>query len=119
MNLAGQTIRQDFAVTATPLMWTSSEAGQASSITIGFAVRSEIERGSVSDVLITLPENFAHAIEKATSVQSLNSNLPLRSIGIRGWADFRMMDRLVIHLDNNQPVPVGLYRFVFPVTVPE
>jgi len=119
MNMAGQEIRSDFVAQALDLSWTSSEAGQASSITLGFKVRSEIPRGVVADFLIMLPTNYAHAIEKKDSVRSLNSMLPLREVGTRGWVDFRMMDRLVIHLDPNKPVPVGEYKFILPVTVPE
>jgi hypothetical protein len=119
MNMAGQEIRQDFVAQAIELSWTSSEAGQASSITIGFKVRTEIGRGIVADFLIMLPMNYAHAIEKKDAVRSLNSLLPLREVGTRGWVDFRMMDRLVIHLDPNREIPVGEYKFIFPVTVPE
>lgn len=119
MNMAGEEIRSDFVAQAIDLSWTSSEAGQASSITLGFKVRSEIPRGVVADFLIMLPMNYAHAIEKKDAVRSLNSMLPIREVGTRGWVDFRMMDRLVIHLDPNKAVPVGEYRFIFPVTVPE
>jgi len=119
MNMAGEEIRSDFVAQAIDLSWTSAEAGQATSITLGFKVRSEIPRGIVADFLIMLPMNYAHAIEKKDAVRSLNSMLPLREVGTRGWVDFRMMDRLVIHLDPNKPVPVGEYKFIFPVTVPE
>jgi hypothetical protein len=119
MNMGGQAIRDDFVAQALDMSWTSAEAGQASSITLGFKVRSEIPRGVVADFLIMLPMNYAHAIEKKDAVRSLNSLLPLREVGARGWVDFRMMDRLVIHLDPNKAVPVGDYKFIFPVTVPE
>lgn len=121
MNIAGKTIQPDFKMVSTPLRWTSSDAGQASTITIGFIVAETIPPNQLGDLLITLPENFAHAIEQECSVESSNGALPLLASvqGTCKWVDIQLADRVVIHLDRNKEVPPGTYELSFPVTVPE
>jgi len=120
MNLPGQTIRTDLSAAGLPLKWTSAEAGQASSITVGFTVNQEIPTGLLGAVLITFPENFGHAIEKASSVVSTGDLLPLKQGASDGdWLDFRMVDRLIVILDPAKRVEKGNYQLEFPVTVPE
>merc|ERR1719247_853881 len=94
MNLPGQEIRNDLTIVASPLKWTSSEAGQASTVTVGFTVNEAIKTGLLGAILITFPENFGHAIEKASSVVSNRDQLPLKEGNNDGdWLDFRMVDR--------------------------
>jgi len=120
MNLPGQDIRTDLGVVGTPLKWTSSEAGQASTITIGFTVKETVSVGLLGAILITFPENFGHAIEKASSVVSKRDQLPLKKgDSDSDWLDFRMVDRLIIILDPAKRVEKGNYQLEFPVTVPE
>jgi len=116
MSMAGQAIHSGLSLLATPISWTSSEAGQTSTVTIGFEVVAAVAAGSLGAVLITLPENFAHAIEVASSVVSVNSGLNLQQ---GSWADISMVDRLVLILDETRAVAPGKYEFRFPITVPE
>merc|ERR1712203_472325 len=117
MDIEGNKIHYNIPVAATPLHWTSSEAGQASMITIGFNASGAISHNRLDSMLITFPENFAHAIEKQSSVESVNSKLPLGQ-GDNGWVDIRMVDRLLVHLDPTREIAAGIYEFRFPVTVP-
>jgi hypothetical protein len=116
MNLPGQSIHPDLSAVAKSLEWTSSEAGQASTITVGFKMNSAASAGVLGAILITFPENFGHAIEKESSVVIKKDQLPLKQ---EDWLDFRMVDRLIVLLDPAQAVAVGDYEIEFPVTVPE
>jgi len=121
MSIPGKTIHPELKMVSTPLRWTSSDAGQASTITMGFVVAEKILPNKLGDLLITLPENFAHAIEQECSVESINGALPLLASvdGACKWVDIQLADRVVIRLDPNQEVPPGTYELRFPVTVPE
>jgi hypothetical protein len=120
MDIPGQTIQKDLLVVGAPLKWTSSEAGQATTITVGFTVEEAIPTGLLGAILITFPENFGHAIEKASSVVSDLDQLPLLSgDSDSAWLDFRMVDRLIVLLDPAKGVAKGSYQLAFPVTVPE
>jgi len=120
MNLPGQTIQDQLSLLGTPLMWTSSEPGQASSITMGLRVTSVVPKGLLGTILITFPENFGHAIEKWTSVVSKQDTLPVQGgQTASSWLDYSMVDRIIIHLDPDKDLLVGEYQLEFPVTVPE
>lgn len=121
MDIPGKTIHPGFKMVSTPFRWTSSDAGQASTITMGFVVAERIPPNQFGDLLITLPENFAHAIEQECSVQSSNVALPLlaTAAGACKWVDIQLADRMAFHLDANQELPPGTYELSFPVTVPE
>jgi len=121
MSIPGKTIHPELKMVSTPLRWTSSDAGQASTITMGFVVAETIRPNQFGDLLITLPENFAHAIEQECSVESSNVALPLLASaeGACKWVDIQLADRVVIHLDPNQELPPGTYELSFLVTVPD
>jgi hypothetical protein len=118
-TLAGRTINQDLRLSASKLEWTAAEAGQASSLTIGFKVLTEVPKGALGSLLLMLPANFAHSVDTTSGVTSKNDQLPLRQAVQGPWVDFAVMDRIVVYLDPNLPIKVGEYKFSFPVTVPE
>jgi len=122
MNMPGKPISQDLLVDQRPFRWTSSQAGQASSITVGFTVNQQIALGVLGAVLITFPENFGHAIETEDDLKFNVGQLPLMPSGgntSTSWLDFSLVDRLVIVLDPTQGVSPGDYEIEFLVTVPE
>mmetsp|Transcript_66823 Transcript_66823/g.211492 ORF Transcript_66823/g.211492 Transcript_66823/m.211492 type:complete len:218 (+) Transcript_66823:3-656(+) len=121
MDIPGQPLLTGYSIQATPLSWTASEAAQASSITMGFQVNNEIPLDRLGKVLLTFPDNFAHAIERECNVEVLDTSLPLlaQDSGQCSYIDIRNLDRLLIHLDPNKVIPPGSYQFRFPVTVPE
>jgi len=119
MDIPGRIIHYNVPIVVAPLSWTSADAGQASTITVGFTTSDDITHNRLDSMLITFPENFAHAIERESSVVSTNSQLPLGTGNVGGWIDIRMVDRLLVHIDPTQIIPKGTYEFQFPVTVPE
>ncbi|CAE7456905.1 unnamed protein product [Symbiodinium natans] len=116
----GPQLQSELHLGPRPLRWTAAEAGQASSVIVGFEVRQEVKRGLVGSVLITLAENFKHTLETPHGIEILNPSLALsRSHGANAWADIRMADHVLIHLDLAQALLPGDYDFRIPITVPE
>eukprot|EP00416_Gambierdiscus_australes_P026186 CAMPEP_0171061042 /NCGR_PEP_ID=MMETSP0766_2-20121228/4177_1 /TAXON_ID=439317 /ORGANISM="Gambierdiscus australes, Strain CAWD 149" /LENGTH=259 /DNA_ID=CAMNT_0011516665 /DNA_START=13 /DNA_END=792 /DNA_ORIENTATION=- len=120
MDFPGLTVYQGYFIRATPLAWTSSEPGQVSSVTVGFFTSAEVPLDRLGAVLISFPDNFAHAVERPCNVR-VPTTLPLlpQGHGDCSWMDIRILDRLLIYLDPKTAVPVGEFEFTFPVTVPE
>lgn len=117
MNLPGPKFQPAVKVVRPSLAWTSAEPGQASRITVRFAVSAAIQAYTVGSLLITFPQNFEHNIEKVSEVVSKNDQLAVRS-GSAG-VGVHMVDRLLVRLDASIKIPAGEYGFEFPVTVPE
>lgn len=116
----GQQLQSELHVGPRPLRWTAAEAGQASSVVMGFEVRQQVKRGLVESVLLTLAENFEHSLETPRGIEILNPSFPLSSShGATSWADIRKEDRILIHIDLARPLPPGQYDFRIPITVPE
>eukprot|EP00929_Paragymnodinium_shiwhaense_P100748 TRINITY_DN632_c3_g1_i1.p1 TRINITY_DN632_c3_g1~~TRINITY_DN632_c3_g1_i1.p1 ORF type:complete len:3134 (+),score=549.00 TRINITY_DN632_c3_g1_i1:175-9576(+) len=121
VGVAGIDIGPSLGVDPLPLQWTSAEAGGVSTVTMGFAVQKMIARYAAGAVLITFPEYFTHAVERASNVVISNEKLPLMSKGgiEDGWLNISTVDRIILNLNSGQPVLGGEYRVTFPVTVPE
>jgi len=119
IGFPGLVLQEGLPLSSLPLFWSSSQAGQLSTVTLGLAATQLVPAGSFATILITLPENFVHAIEQESDVQSKNRALPLRTTVQGGWIDFSLGDRLVIHLDPAKSIPAGEFPLSFQLTVPE
>uniref|UniRef100_A0A7S1A1Q2 Uncharacterized protein n=1 Tax=Noctiluca scintillans TaxID=2966 RepID=A0A7S1A1Q2_NOCSC len=117
LGLVGQTIR-DLSLQAELLTWTLSDAGQVSTVGVTFTVSANIVPATFGQILITLPENWAHVVELTSDVESstYNNSLPLAP---EPWVDFSLEDKLIVTLNVSQAIVVGQYRLRFPVSVPE
>ncbi|CAK9103661.1 unnamed protein product [Durusdinium trenchii] len=104
----GRVLQEKILVDSRPLQWTAAEAGQASSIVIGFQLHQRVGKNTLGAVLITLAESFKHALRFAEDLEILNSALPIAR-SRDGWAEVRKVDRIWVFLDAAQPVPAGAY----------
>ena len=68
------------------LLWTSTKANRASTITISFDILESLPDlvvapdQQIDEILITLPRGFIHRVEKTTDLQLMNENMPLREV---------------------------------------
>lgn len=73
----------------------------------------------IDEILITLPNDFVHLVEKPTDLQLMNENMPLRDVD---YVDYFQKDRIRIFLELNRSSWVtlksGSYGFRFNVMVP-
>lgn len=118
MGVSGMPLQQGIYASAGPLLYTSSEAQQASIITVGFDVTVAIERNVVSAVLITLPENFVHNVGGSDGLVISNEANEAMRLQVQS-VDTSVQDRLTILMDTTLSVPEGRFRFSFPATVPQ
>eukprot|EP00927_Polykrikos_kofoidii_P054149 TRINITY_DN48622_c0_g1_i1.p1 TRINITY_DN48622_c0_g1~~TRINITY_DN48622_c0_g1_i1.p1 ORF type:complete len:3075 (+),score=329.05 TRINITY_DN48622_c0_g1_i1:114-9338(+) len=116
MTRPGQTIYPRVTVAALPLLWTSSDAGQASTITVGFEVIHAIPRRTIGGICIVLPQHFAHSVERSGSIVDSNKDLPVFNKDKR--VNFSMENELLLQLDPKKSIPEGNYSFQFPVVIP-
>jgi len=118
--LPGQELHQNMSISGMQLDWTSSEAGQMSTVAVSFHVNSTIPAGSLGSMLITFPQNYEHAIETEASVKITDKALfPLLNEEGQNAMDISMIDRLSISMDHRSELAAGSYRLEFPVTIPE
>lgn len=119
-------IQDKLRIQALPLQWTSSRAGRATTISIGFNALETLpdpiiaEFQQVGEILITLPSGFLHLVEIESDFSSTNEDLPKRR---KGWLDYMKKNQVRVSLDLNQtgswaPMKSGKYEFRFPVLVP-
>ncbi|CAE8634137.1 unnamed protein product [Polarella glacialis] len=123
LSIPGRAINAGLWLAPRPLLWTAADAGQASSVTIGFSVKEALTRGTLGSVLVKYPEGFFHTMGSSSQVKISSALLPVLRDSSRGgrggWVDISLADRWVIQLDPDSAVPAGVYDFQFPVTVPE
>eukprot|EP00913_Durusdinium_trenchii_P009650 g9067.t1 len=98
----GRVLQEKILVDSRPLQWTAAEAGQASSIVIGFQLHQRVGKNTLGAVLITLAESFKHTLRFAEDLEILNSALPIAR-SRDGWAEVRKVDRIWVFLDAAQP----------------
>lgn len=121
MNIDGWNIHTKLQMRAAPLAWSQSGSGTLSVITLGFDLLDELPDNPpliLSEVLITFPQGFVHAIETSRDFESLNEEFPIDR-GNPNWLDYTQMDRIRVRLALDVDFKTGEYRFNFPVYVPQ
>eukprot|EP00434_Breviolum_minutum_P018664 symbB.v1.2.016467.t2/scaffold1252.1/size200744/15 len=137
-SVQGRKLKEKVWLSSRPLKHTAAEAGQASSIVIGFEVHEKLGKATLGAVLITMAEDFKHTLRFDGDIEILNKALPIAYSRRDGWAEVQQagrskgsekksvekiaeneVDRILIFLDPAQEIPEGAYDFRFPVTVPE
>jgi hypothetical protein len=131
MNVDGRTVQRPFRLRSMPLIWSNSEARRPATVTLGFELLEELPlEGSpvMSEVVVEVPPWFEQLINRTSDFQGWSSTVlgdippPLGLPLMRGssWLDYSSHTRVRVHLNEQetQVLPVGWYRFSFPVMVP-
>lgn len=127
VNLPGSRILEKLRIRQSAMTWTSTKPLRASTITIGFEVLETLpdlivaNESQINEILITLPKDFRHLVEKTTDFQLMNEDMPGYPFNY-DWLHFHEEDRIHIKLDLNQStwttLKTGKYAFRFDVMVP-
>jgi hypothetical protein len=115
-ELPGQGIVQ-VSIANPTLAWTKSMPAGRSQITFGITFTEQVI--DILGLLLNFPDKFVHDINKNTDVQ--NNNKDFRVAPGRSWADSSFKNRLLIKVDDTQPINLiepGYYSWTFPVVLP-
>lgn len=125
VSIPGSRILEKLRIREGQLLWTSTKANRVSTMTISFEVLESLPdlvvapEQQIDEILITLPNDFVHLVEKPTDLQLMNENMPLRDVD---YVDYFQKDRIRISLELNRSSWVtlksGSYGFRFNVMVP-
>lgn len=125
MNLPGYEIRHGIKMVGTQLIWSNSEMGKLTVISIGFSLTEALpdrDPPEIAEILITMPDDFEHTVKTNRDVAGMNEALPLlEEPTSESWLDFENVKYLRIMLDKEKTktLPVGTYNFVFPALIPQ
>jgi len=132
MNIQGLQIQHGLPMTALDLTWSNSEAGQRSTVSLGFELVSdlpELNPPVLHELVVQLPPDFSQQVTNALHIEWADKALPYAQATPAGlldgplmpvWLDATDPSRLNIFLDEAaaEDLEVGTYRFSFPVVVP-
>lgn len=120
MSILGDRIHHGLTVSALPLIWSASDPGRQTSISVGFELLADMPEKDppiMSEIVVTVPETFEQVVTRASNIEMLGDPLPLRP-GM--WLAVKDPRRLKILLDERatRTLAMGRYRFSFPAMVP-
>eukprot|EP00929_Paragymnodinium_shiwhaense_P030623 TRINITY_DN1731_c0_g2_i1.p1 TRINITY_DN1731_c0_g2~~TRINITY_DN1731_c0_g2_i1.p1 ORF type:complete len:3304 (+),score=505.88 TRINITY_DN1731_c0_g2_i1:116-10027(+) len=115
-----QEVKQDLLLAALPMRFSSSAPSNPSTLSFGFELLSELPEEStpvMSEVVVTLPQEFVQKVSQPSHVQELADPLPLRQ---GKWVDYSGIRTLSIFFDHDKvkKLKPGKYRWSFPVLLP-
>jgi hypothetical protein len=122
MNIPGYEIRHGIKVVGTELIWSNSEMGKLTVISLGFSLLEalpEKDPPEIAEILITMPDDFEHTVKTNRDIAGINEALPIKSGP--NWLDFENVKYLRIILDKEKTKTLarGTYNFVFPALIPQ
>eukprot|EP00746_Dinoflagellata_sp_MGD_P164941 gnl/MRDRNA2_/MRDRNA2_93924_c0_seq1.p1 gnl/MRDRNA2_/MRDRNA2_93924_c0~~gnl/MRDRNA2_/MRDRNA2_93924_c0_seq1.p1 ORF type:complete len:3212 (+),score=535.85 gnl/MRDRNA2_/MRDRNA2_93924_c0_seq1:111-9746(+) len=121
MNIPGYEIRHGIKMVGTELIWSNSEMGKLTVISLGFSLTEalpEKDPPEIAEILIMMPDDFEHTVKTNRDLAGIES-LPIESGN--DWLDFENVKYLRIKLDKEKTktLAVGTYNFVFPALIPQ
>jgi len=120
MAVPGNRIEHGITLSALELIWGSSDGGKASQVSVGFellAEMPEVDPPLMSEVVVTIPETYEQLVTRASHIEILASPFPFRK---PYWLNVDDPRRVKLLMDERAvaTLPLGLYRFSFPVMLP-
>eukprot|EP00929_Paragymnodinium_shiwhaense_P030622 TRINITY_DN1731_c0_g1_i1.p1 TRINITY_DN1731_c0_g1~~TRINITY_DN1731_c0_g1_i1.p1 ORF type:complete len:3325 (+),score=634.57 TRINITY_DN1731_c0_g1_i1:113-10087(+) len=120
MNVPGLNIQHGLQLAALPLTWSNSEPGRPSTVGFGFELLAdlpEVNPPIMSEVVLTVPQDFQQSVRRTSHIEVLGEPLPLREGTWLDNSDPRSL-RMFFDHDKVQTLAPGRYRWTFPVSVP-
>jgi hypothetical protein len=122
MNLPGYEIRHGIKMVGTELIWSNSEMGKLTVISLGFKLLEmlpEKDPPEIAEILITCPDDFEHTVKTPRDITGMSPDLPLEEGN--DWLDIENVKYIRIKLDKEKTKTLrqGTYSFVFPALIPQ
>jgi len=123
MDVPGYPIIHGLKVTALDLIWSPANPGSQNVVSLGFELLEELPAQGppvISEIVVTIPRDFAQNVRRISHIESLGDPMPYRSSRSGGYLINSDPRQITLLLDESKTsvLPVGRYRFSFPVTVP-
>jgi len=120
MSIPGLRIQHGLPVSAMPLIWGMAEPNRNTFVSTGIEVLGELplkDPPVMSEIIIEMPPDFSHQVQKTAQLETLTEPLPRRE---GGWLDVTDPRRLRLLMDEDaiQKLAIGAYRFQWPILVP-
>eukprot|EP00439_Symbiodinium_sp_Y106_P018836 s385_g2.t1 len=120
MSIPGLRIQHGLPISAMPLIWGMAEPNRNTFVSTGIELLAELplkDPPIMSEIIIEMPPDFSHQVQKTAQLETLTEPLPRRE---GGWLDVTDPRRLRLLMDEEaiQKLAIGSYRFQWPIMVP-
>ncbi|CAJ1440618.1 unnamed protein product, partial [Effrenium voratum] len=120
MSIPGLRIQHGLPISAMPLIWGMAEPNRNTFVSTGIEILGELplkDPPIISEIIIQMPPDFSHQVQKTAQLETLTQPLPRRD---GGWLDVTDPRRLRLLMDEEaiQKLAIGAYRFQWPIMVP-